>query len=78
MIHLTASEDAVLDRLMARGRQDDTKEAITARFKEYEQAILPILEDFKKHGVRVIDVDGNQPIETVHSHIVDALNHHAN
>lgn len=73
VIHLTASPETVLERLMARGRQDDTEQAIEERFREYEQSILPILNDFKKHGVVVTDIDGNQPIEAVHQAIVNAI-----
>lgn len=73
VIHITASEAAVEKRLMARGRQDDNPEAIKERFNEYEQAIKPILEDFKKSGVTVYDINGEQSIEEVHDEIVDAL-----
>lgn len=73
VIHLTAEKDTVLERLMSRGRQDDTEVAISERFKEYEHAILPILKDFKDHGVRVVDVDGNKDVETIHRAILDAL-----
>src|SRR5690606_32018242 len=35
VIHLEASENAVQERLLSRGRPDDTKEAISERFTEY-------------------------------------------
>lgn len=73
VIHITASEAAVHKRLIDRGRPDDHPEAIKERFQEYEQAIKPILEDFKKAGVRVCDINGEQPVELVHDDIVAAL-----
>lgn len=74
VIHLTASEEGVKSRLLARGRQDDTEEAIDERFREYEQQALPIIEDFKKAGVPVFDIDAEQSVEQVHDDIAKALN----
>ena len=73
VIHLTASPSIVQDRLLARGRQDDTAEAINARFKEYEQNTLPILEQFKNAGVKVCEIDGNRSIPEVHDAILEAI-----
>jgi adenylate kinase len=73
VIHLKASEEVVMKRLLSRARQDDTEEAIRARFKEYEQAALPVIEQFKEAGVSVYDIDGNRTVEEVHHDIVNAL-----
>jgi adenylate kinase len=74
VIHLQASEEVVSKRLLSRGRQDDTEEAIRERFNEYEQAVLPILEHFKAAGIKVIDINADQPVEEVHKLIDEALN----
>ena len=74
VVHLTASPEGVMKRLLSRGRPDDTKKAIEARFKEYEQEIVPILEHFKSAGVPVYDINGEQGIDNVHQEIVQALN----
>lgn len=73
VIHLTATEAVVKERLLQRGRQDDTDEAITARFKEYEEHIVPILNQFKTAGVKVCDIDGDQTVADVHDAISEAL-----
>ncbi len=73
VIHLIASENAVEQRLLARGRQDDTKQAIKERFLEYEKSIKPILEEFKQFGVRVYDVNGEQSPRQVHDAIITHL-----
>lgn len=73
VIHLTASNEVVSDRLLKRGRQDDTKEAIDARFQEYEQQIVPILEHFKAAGIAVYDIDGDRDQEKVHADISKAI-----
>jgi len=73
VVHLTASEEVVRERLKGRGRQDDTDEAITERFKEYEEAAKPILEHFKAAGVQVHDIDGEQDVQAVHAAIMKAM-----
>jgi adenylate kinase len=73
VIHLTASEQAVLERLLSRGRLDDTQEAISERFQEYEQAIKPILDQFKSAGIPVLDINGEQSVEAVQADITRAL-----
>lgn len=74
VIHIVADEETVRERLLARGRQDDTDDAIDERFKEYRETIVPILEHFKKAGVTVHDIDGNQSVDAVHDAIKQALN----
>ena len=70
VIHLTADEEVVRRRLLERGRQDDHLEAISERFEEYRESILPILEQFKANGVAVHTIDGDQSIEDVHKQIM--------
>ena len=73
VVHLQASREVVSKRLLSRGRPDDTKAAIEERFTEYEEAALPILEHFKKAGIRVIDINGDQSSKAVHDEISAAL-----
>ena len=73
VVHLTASEDAVLKRLLNRGRQDDNREAIIERFSEYEETVKPILDHFRRAGVPIFDVSGEGDIREIHSQIKHAL-----
>lgn len=73
VIHLGASQAAVKERLLGRGRQDDTDEAIAERFREYEQAIKPILAHFKQANIPVYEINGEQSVEAVHQDILQAL-----
>lgn len=73
VIHLIASEDVVLSRLLARGRQDDQAAAIKERFGEYQQATQPILKQFKEQGVPIFDINGEGDVESIHEDIVAAL-----
>lgn len=70
IINLDASEDVVRARLMNRGRQDDTDEAINKRFHEYKTVTLPILDHFKSEGVTVFNIDAAQKPRIVHDEIV--------
>ena len=73
VVHLESSIEEVRQRLLDRGRQDDTPEAIEARFKEYEAVTLPIIKDFEAHGIKVHHVDGAGSIEDVHRRMVEQI-----
>lgn len=69
VVHLEASKEAVTERLLQRGRQDDTKEAIEERFSEYEVATKPILEQYVAADIKVVSVNAEQEPATIHSQI---------
>lgn len=73
VIHLSVPEGIVFDRLLKRGRQDDTKEAIHERFKEYEEVTQPIMDHFKDADVPIFDFDGSKEIIDIHKEIDAAL-----
>jgi adenylate kinase len=70
VVHLTASEEVVRDRLLQRGRQDDTEEAIAKRFSEYRAVTLPIIEHLKQEGANVCDIDASLEPRQVHDAIL--------
>lgn len=70
IFNLQASEDIVRGRLLQRGRQDDTNSSIAERFREYQEATLPILDHFREAGVSVIDIDASKAPEIVHHKII--------
>lgn len=73
VVHLVADEQTVLQRLLGRGRQDDTEEAIRERFEEYEAQVKPIIEHFKEAHIPVYDINGDQTPDVVQSDILKAL-----
>jgi adenylate kinase len=75
VVHLQASEEVVLKRLLGRGRQDDTQEAIRERFREYNEAIKPILAQLKAAGIMIHEINGEQAPEPIHRDIMKALGH---
>ena len=52
------SIDEVMARMLSRGRDDDTTEAITRRLELYETETAPLLDWFAERGILKI-VDGN-------------------
>lgn len=73
VIHIDADEDVVIDRLIKRGRPDDTKDAIQKRFSEYRKVTLPILEYFEDLGIPCPIVDGNGTEEEVQEKIKELV-----
>lgn len=54
-------------------RKDDTPEIIKRRLKEYKKKTLPIIEIFKKEGIKVKKIDGSGSIEAVFKRVLKAL-----
>ncbi len=62
VIHLCISLIEMQKRLLARGRSDDTNDAINNRFRFYQDHVLPTLE-FLGNNVKLLEVD-TQTFET--------------
>jgi len=73
IIHLKAHQHIAKDRLMHRGRIDDTEEAIAKRFNDYRTTILPILDYLSSQGLKVYDIDADDSIEQVEQGVNRAL-----
>jgi adenylate kinase len=73
VVHLVANEDTVRNRLRARGRLDDREDVIEERFKEYNQLTLPLVEWFKNHGIKVIEINAERSVDEVNNDVGRAL-----
>lgn len=73
IIRLEADQDVVVERLLARGRPDDTEEVLKTRFKEYEKSTKPILDFFEKQGIPSPIINGNGTEEQVQHRIASAI-----
>lgn len=76
VFNLAASPEVVKERLLKRGRQDDTEAAIKKRFAEYEAVTLPILDYFRQAKVPVYDIDASQDPIAVHDEIMHHIDDH--
>jgi adenylate kinase len=73
VFNFAATPEVVKQRLLARGRQDDTEEAIKKRFTEYETVTMPIVDYFRHNQAPVYDIDADQNVQTVHDQIMRCL-----
>ena len=69
-IYLDISEDESRRRLIARGRADDTKDAITNRLAWFTTEVVPVL---TYYGNRLITVSGEGDISAIHAKIIESL-----
>lgn len=74
VIVLELSDEDAMERLLLRGRHDDTKEGIAKRLSWYHEEVEPILEWYRSHeGYDVIGIDGCQGEAAVHESIKKEL-----
>jgi adenylate kinase len=73
IFHMTASKNVVHHRLVNRGRQDDTDDAIKQRFDEYETVTLPIIDHFQREGITVFEIDASKDPRQVHDAIMKVV-----
>ncbi|MFT4532368.1 MAG: adenylate kinase [Candidatus Saccharimonadales bacterium] len=73
VLHIKANEEVVIERLLDRGRHDDTKESIAERFREYGAVTLPIISSFEDHGIPVHDINGELAPDDVFKQIIPLL-----
>jgi adenylate kinase len=68
---LEAPDEVLLERMLARGRADDTAEAIARRLELYHTATRPLLDHY---GDLVVHIDGVGSIDEVQQRALSALN----
>jgi adenylate kinase len=73
IISIELSEESVMKRLLARGRNDDTEEGIRNRLGWYKTDVMPQLEFLKSRGRKVHVIDGEPDADTINAQIVAAL-----
>ena len=72
VIYLKAPEDLVVQRMLARGRTDDSEQAIRRRIQSYHLATKQLLEYYCQRGL-MSEVDGVGTPEEVHNRIVASV-----
>ena len=71
VINLVVSEDEIIKRLTARGREDDKPEIIKQRLRVYEKETKPLLDYYKKEVIN-IKAEGGEP-EEIAAKIIEKL-----
>jgi adenylate kinase len=72
-INLDVPVDVVTERMLKRGRQDDTPEAIARRLSLYEEQTAPLIAWFQARSI-LATVDGLGSEEQVFGRLVAAIN----
>nr|WP_221333074.1 adenylate kinase [Nocardia transvalensis] len=70
VISFEVSEDVVVERMLGRGRADDTEDVIRNRMRVYREETEPLLEHYD--GL-VVAVDGIGEVEEVNARVLRAL-----
>lgn len=69
VFYLAVPEETNIERLLARGRQDDTPELIKTRLGLYHQNTHPALKYYREKGI-LEEIDGTKPPEEVFQEIL--------
>ncbi len=77
VIYINVSRNWSEEKLLSRGRSDDADiKKIHNKLKWFDDNVLPAIEYFKKNPLyKVIEIDGEQTIEKVHSDIIAAYDY---
>lgn len=70
VLSIVVDEDAVVERMLARGRADDTEEVIRNRMRVYTAETAPLL-DF--YAGEIIEIDGMGEVDAVQQQILGKL-----
>jgi len=72
VIYIDAPRPVLVERIVSRGRADDTREAAEQRLRLYEEKTQPLLSLFERRGI-IHRINGNQSVEAVTAEIIAAL-----
>ena len=73
IVNLVIADDTAVKRLLSRGRNDDTEEAIRRRLSWTKTDVLPQLELLKSRGRAIHEIDGEPEVAAIHQNIIAAL-----
>lgn len=74
VVFLDVPFDVVKQRLLGRGRADDTAEVIENRLREYERDTLPLVDHYAAQGV-LLRVYGDRPPDEIAAELRARLRH---
>ena len=72
VISIKITDDYLIKRLLARGREDDNEEVIANRLKIYREKTSPLIDLYTRQGI-LVGIDGNADIDVVFSCIEKSL-----
>lgn len=72
VIHLDVPDEAVKQRLLARGRTDDTETVIQKRLRQYAADTRPLVDHYRDRGV-LLEIDGDRPPDEITAELLRRL-----
>lgn len=78
VVFLNVSKEWAKERLLERGRSDDTEENIKNRFEWFDENTRKAVEYFKNTDYHFLDINGEQSISEVHQEILDKIHSNLN
>jgi adenylate kinase len=72
VINFDVPDDILINRLLSRGRKDDTEDVIRHRLEVYRKQTAPLI-DFYRDRNQLLSVNGDQSVEAVTKHLQDAI-----
>jgi adenylate kinase len=67
-LYFEVADDILQERLLGRGRADDTPEVIANRLAVNKAANLPLVDYYQNAGV-LHTIDGNRPVDDVYADV---------
>ena len=67
-IYLKVPDEVLTERMLSRGRPDDTAEVIRHRLEVFAETTSPLIEYYRDRGILLV-VDGNQPPDAITAEI---------
>ena len=72
VVNLDVPDEVVIERLLERGRKDDTEEVIRRRLQIYRSETSPLI-DYYNQRQQLVTVNGNQSLEDVTTELTGAI-----
>lgn len=73
-IVMDVPREELLSRIEARGRSDDTPEAVDARLAIYHEQVDPILAFLREQQIPIVRINGIGEIEEIHQRVLEEVN----
>lgn len=72
IIYLSVTKEELINRLMGRGRKDDSIETVMHRLDVYKEQTVPVKEYYNSKGT-VFEIEGMGSIDEINSHVLEVL-----
>jgi len=73
-LYFTASDDVLTDRLLGRGRKDDTEDVIKHRLSVYRETTEPLVAFYGERGL-LSEIEADRSVEDIQKDVLETVNH---